>query len=433
MTQKRHYLFLFCVFFIFLPTTAPAQINSNLLLFKNFQPCSNSLISKFFPIHDVVTSTYSNWNWPPTEIVNPKASLLIELDNHLFFFGLQNLKKELSFSKLEKNDKIKNICINKNSKLPFLYIQTTESKLKKKDNGFYSFLHQGIKDEYEEFSILKDYFGSILYTNLEMMTGISFVTLEIKLTHEAIHLFGQSELQSSSPEFRAVNVVESKLPEEISSLESMVYFQNCNELSNTLVDMSSREYLQYKEKCSPMFKELVQNEICLDYKLIQIILNNRVPDESSRKEIHSLLSEIIDILRKRTALHDDGGLQLEWYWYLLEGVPQYVEQKISLKKYQDRIEDHYKSYCLGGEDHVGIFYPLLTGAAIWHGLEYIFDSRSEWEELAMPTEYNVKYSEFPEAWFEKFQAILDRFSKKININTLNGAVNEFKSNKSFFI
>jgi hypothetical protein len=417
MTQKRNYSFLFCVFFVFFSTTALAQIKPNLFLFKNFETCSKSTISKFNQIHNVVSSTYSSWNWPPIEIVKAKASLLIELENHLFFYGLQNLKKEFSVNELKKNNKIKYICINTNSNIPFLYIQTSGKKTKK-ENGFYSFLHQGIKDEFEEFSILKDYFGSILYTNLEMISEISLITLEIKLTHEAIHLFGQGELQNSSPEFMAVNVFENGELDKINSIETLIYFQNCSELSKTLVNISSREYLQYKEKCSPIFSELVQKEICLDYKLIQIILSSSEPDENSKNEIHSLLGEIKDTLRKRTELFNDQGLKLEWYWYILEGIPQYAEQKVSLNKNQDRIENHYKSYCLQGEDHDGIFYPLLTGAAIWHGLDFIFDDRSKWDELAIPSEYNVNKSEFPEAWFENFQAILDRASQKTNGNKL---------------
>jgi hypothetical protein len=251
-----------------------------------------------------------------------------------------------------------------------------------------------------------------------MISEISLITLEIKLTHEAIHLFGQGELQNSSPEFIAVNVFENGELDKINSIETLIYFQNCSELSKTLDNISSREYLQYKEKCSPIFSELVQKEICLDYKLIQIILSSSEPDENSKNEIHSLLGEIKDTLRKRTELFNDQGLKLEWYWYMLEGIPQYAEQKVSLNKNQDRIENHYKSYCLQGEDQDGIFYPLLTGAAIWHGLDFIFDDRSKWDELAIPSEYNVNKSEFPEAWFENFQAILDRASQKTNGNKL---------------
>lgn len=409
MTQKRNLIFLFCVFFILLPFSSFSQSSNKQYLYKNIEACSNSLVTKFAPLHNVVSSAYSGWQWHVTNKVREKATILIEFENNLFIYGLHNLKKELSANDLKTIGKSTSICIYRNANLPYLYIQRHHTKQNPKENGFYAFLHPGFDDQYGEISILKNYFGSILYTNLELMTEISYVTLEVKITHEAIHLFGQPELQNYQPEFK---INEEFIAKEDEVMPIATEEESCKLTKDSAQELSSRQYLQLKEKCSRSYNESVRNEICLDNKLIDIISNNRIPNKLTRNQVLTLMNEIKKELRQRTMLFDDQDLQLEWYWYLIEGVPQYLEQKVSLNKDIDRISNHYKSYCSKEDGYQGIFFPLLTGAAIWHGFEYLFDNTNHWDGLALPSEYNVKSSENSKEWFDEFQSILDKYKEQ---------------------
>jgi hypothetical protein len=97
-------------------------------------------------------------------------------------------------------------------------------------------------------------------------------------------------------------------------------------------------------------------------------------------------------------------------------VPQYLEQKVTINKNIDRISDHYQSYCNQVDGYGDVFYALLTGAAIWHGLEYLNDSRDDWDYLATQSEHNVRMAENATSWFDEFDAILNRIRLKIEID-----------------
>jgi len=419
MTQKRISRYLFCVFLLFFSLSSFAQNrkdNRNQHFYANIENCNDFLITKYSSIHNTVTTAYSNLEWRITEKVKEKSVLLIEYEDELFLYGLHNLKKELLISDLKSLSNRKNFCIYRNTKNPYLYIKKNELKKEKKENGFYVFLKPGISDQYQELIVLRNYFGPILYTNLELLTELSLKTLEIKITHEAVHLFGQEEIQNFSPEFKpflTLSNIDSNIDSRISISQKNIDF--CQLYSNSKDEIESREYLQFKEKCFFEFRKLVIKEICLAQNLIQIIIENK-KNKISQKQILNLLMQIKETLKMRTELFDDQGLQLEWYWYLVEGVPQYLEQKVTINKNIDRISDHYQSYCNQVDGYEDVFYALLTGAAIWHGLEYLNDSRDDWDYLATQSEHNVRMAENATSWFDEFDAILNRIRLKIEID-----------------
>ena len=81
---------------------------------------------------------------------------------------------------------------------------------------------------------------------------------------------------------------------------------------------------------------------------------------------------------------------LESYWYLLEGLPQYLDQNYLKKKNPQKLIRIYKNFCSDKDAQAKIFFPNMTGAALFMGVEYvfenIFDGDESWKE-ALKLEY----------------------------------------------
>ena len=119
------------------------------------------------------------------------------------------------------------------------------------------------------------YFNAILYTNFQHLATKSLTTAQQKIAHEGVHLFEQNEFINFSPEFNPkqdLQIYNSTLiPDDKFSIDA-----SCESLYSVAEQLDSREYLKFKEKCSPIFQEMVNSEICLDNKLIETIIENKI-------------------------------------------------------------------------------------------------------------------------------------------------------------
>lgn len=430
------FILLLC-FFLTYPISTFAQKDDNKSLFFNLKKCEVTIEKKYKQVQKSVASAYATWDWRITNNTRTKATILIEYKDEYFLFGLHNLKLQLQNKDLQQIENINNYCLVSTGDIPYLYISTNDTLKNYKGNSFYEFLFPNAKLKYPSLTPLLKYFNNVLYTNFEHLTSRSLISLQQKIVHEGVHLFEQEELLSYSPEFTPhiylQNFTNQDLPKPDlpnPELTPHIYLQNfanenipnnekiidelCTFLNATVDQLDSREYLKYKEKCLPNFQELVVNEICLGNKLMQTIIENKHPNKDSKKIVLDLMQELKNVFIKRTELYNDQDLLIELYWYLVEGVPQYLEQKISLEKDTNRISDYYGMYCEKGYKSADIFYALFTGASIWHGFDHLSNNSEKWEHLASQTLYNVRSAKAASDWIDEFQMILDEI-KSVSI------------------
>jgi len=75
--------------------------------------------------------------------------------------------------------------------------------------------------------------------------------------------------------------------------------------------------------------------------------------------------------------------EAEKFWYLVEGIPQYMDEQILIKNGSARdIVSSYRAHCSITQQTNDVFYPLLAGAALSHGLDFILGSREAWKNSA---------------------------------------------------
>jgi len=410
IAQKRVLISFFCAFFL-VSTTFANQANTN----REILHCnSRENNQNIFKINQSVQFVYKNWDWQLAKDLIDKSVILVQYENFWIIYGFHNAIEPSVLLKIKNStDKIY-ICIDKTNKIPYLLISKKNKPIANKEIHFFNFLYQHKNDTYNEYESIKKYFSRILLINLESTSSNSLEELELTVTHEAMHLFGQDNIQFFEPLYKFNKINHEQL---IVQNQSQIIEINECELQQSYIDrFSGREYLQYKEKCQFAFKKSVIQEMCLDLNLIDLIVKkNNIKDNESRLHAILLLKEILKEIENRSTIDGEDSFALEWYWYLMEGVPQYMEQRILLEKNQVRLISQYNSYCDQQNGYEEYFYPLLTGAAIWHGLDYVFESADEWVNLASQVVYNIPTNDNSKLWLNNLQKLLDNKINQLNI------------------
>jgi hypothetical protein len=353
-----------------------------------------------------VQYVYKNWDWELARELIDKSVILVEFKNYWILYGIHNINE--SFTPLNFENSIDTIfsCLNKSNKIPYLLINKKNTPKPGKENQFFHFLYKNQNDGLDEYTAVKKYFNRILLVNLESTSSNSLEELELTITHEALHLFGQDNIHFTEPFYKFNKINEDQL---IGINQNPRIITNGCELQQSSMDiLSSREYLQYKVNCHTAFNESVIKETCLDLNLLKFIVQtNNIKDNDTRLQAVFLLKEIIKEIEKRSTIDGEDRFALEWYWYLMEGVPQYMEQRILLEKNQQKLISQYQLYCKQENGYEEYFYPLLTGAAVWHGLDYLFESTDDWTNIARYPEYNFPSPTNSKLWFDSFHQLLN--------------------------
>ena len=396
----------------FLPYSFANQLNTGNIIEKCSQKEINNNIEK---INQSVQYVYNNWDWEIAKDLITKSTVLIQYENHWIIYGIHNLENPTNLSELKSSIDYTQFCLGNKSPYPYLLISKKNKPKHSKEIEFYNFLYPHHKDGLIEYALIKKYLGKTLLINLTSASDNLLEELELTITHEALHLFGQENIQFSEPlyAFQKINADQLMGGNPTTTIENNI----CEIQQSKIDEFTGREYLQYKEKCNNVFNKSIISEICLDYNLIKFITQtNNSKDNHSKIHVLFLLKEIILEIEKRSNINGDESFALEWYWYLMEGVPQYMEQRLLFKKNQTRLLSQYESYCEQRDGHQEYFYPLLTGSAIWHGLDYLFDSKNEWTHLAQQLEYNIPSNNNSKFWFNNFHALLNNKINQLNLN-----------------
>jgi len=406
IAQKRFLIFLFCVFF------SSASFANQPLANQAFKHCNERELNKDIKkINQSVQYVYKSWDWELASELIDKSVILVQFKNYWIIYGIHNNNESL----LNIENSIDNsfICTDKNFKIPYLLISKKYAPTPSIDNQFFNFLYQHQNNKLNEYKTIKKYFSRILLINLESTSSNSLEELELTVTHEAMHLFGQDNIQFFEPLYKFNKINHEQLI--VQNQSQIIEINQCELQQSTIDVLSSREYLQYKAKCHSAFNKSVIQEVCLDLNLLKFIVQTEnIIDNDSRLHAIFLLKEIIKEIENRSTVDGEGSFALEWYWYLIEGVPQYMEQRMLLKKNQPRLISQYQSFCEQKNSYEEYFYPLLTGAAVWHGLDYLFESTDDWINIARQAEYNISTTANSRFWFDNFNQLLNNKMNQLN-------------------
>jgi hypothetical protein len=414
MTQERKLIFL-SFFFVLKLSVVHAEDNYIKQNTNTLKVCSENMELKSYI--EILNNTYSNWDKKFIDSIHKKAVILFQTDSNYFLFTNQLKTDQFLIDKLIDTKSIKIICRSQiNDTVPFLIIKKDNQRKFESERLFY-FVYRGNKN-FNELDSLSKFFNRILLINATNADHIIKNEIELTIAHESIHLFSQNEIFDGIPPLRIEDVLVNENGNDKTNLEKINFEdEKCSFEINEIQKYSNREYLDFKYRCLPKFKELIQKEICLDKELINTIVNKNEDNNYSKFRTTIILIEIFKLLREKNNLYLDNNLALEWYWYLAEGLPQYFEQKILIKRRSTRILKNYDEHCsLANNSSDMFFYPLLTGSAIWHGLEFIYDSESEWGHLAEQTVENIPTISSSEDWIADRLSMLEKKLISINLN-----------------
>jgi len=311
--------------------------------------CAGIVIRQYAELHDIVMEAVDNSKWLDTYALKDNYSILIQTNGRLIFYhgrgdvNSEALNSKLMLETLSDSQKPK-VCIGKlpDRGIQFHYFIIDSLGIIPSKDDAYEFIYSlngesPLKSDY--FTKLANSFGKLLFIKLDNMDQSSLIEAGRTIIHEGMHLYGQQNIIAAQP-----------TPPDRS--------------------LSSRTYLQ---ALSPDFNNLVQKEICLDAKLVAKISKN--PDKN-RDEIIDILVDILAISSKRQDLFSTGPL--EAYWYVLEGLPQYLDQKYLMKKNSDKLVRLYENFCSDAQAQTKIFFPTLAGAAIFLAFDTIFKDEKSW-------------------------------------------------------
>jgi len=191
--------------------------------------------------------------------------------------------------------------------------------------------------------------GKFLYIEVGILDKTALVEIQRTIIHEGVHFFGQSNILISAP--------------KVSDVGS-----------------SSRELLIAEYRENDDFRLSVHRELCIGREILDKVFAESKPTKS---EIRSLLVHMVGIANDRRDGSRIDVKEAEKFWYLVEGIPQYMDQQILIKNGSASDIGHsYRIYCTSMQSPVDGFYPLLAGAALSHGLDFVLGSRDAWQNSA---------------------------------------------------
>lgn len=225
---------------------------------------------------------------------------------------------------------------------------------------------------------LSNYLGKYLIVNKISSSELGFDEVSRTIIHETMHLFGQERLILMEPEFNH--------------------------------EVSSRYYLENLIKINPQFQDEIRSQVCYSLDVLKLRLKNK-DAAYKKKQSAFLLSKLLKLNKSIKVNYGIG--EIENYWYLVEGIPEYYDHQVLVKHSPDRLLDIYRISCEQRDNNLNYFYPNLIGAAIFHA----------YEMLGSPVkpEFNL-FSEYKDikAWSFRLDSyiIKDKTSKKLRLTGL---------------
>jgi hypothetical protein len=184
--------------------------------------------------------------------------------------------------------------------------------------------------------------GEILVLQEKNLTKNTAEEIQRTIIHEGMHLYGQSWMVSNEPTVMGGKV-------------------------------SPRHYLEQLDSIESSYRDSVTQEICIDVQIMKLVQTGNI---DFKVTVNQKLKEVFEIILERQQKYNTSNA--EAYWYFVEGIPQYLDQKFIFKDNPQKIIDLYSNYCARSEGVQSGFYANYAGAAIFHGLEFVLGSTGAW-------------------------------------------------------
>ena len=302
-------------------------------------------------VPELVSTAVTGSNWHPDYALSKKYAIAIELPTAVFFF-LKLKQRQFVESDLKKISKL----IASNPKDVYCGDWKRENgsdsiaiiKLENRDSRWnpraYQFVTARSKptnkqDRWHHIALLA---GDTLVLQEKKLTKNTAEELQRTIIHEGMHLYGQPWMVSNEPTVMGGKV-------------------------------SPRNYLEQLDSTEGSYRDSVTQEICIDAQIMKLVQAGNI---DSKERVNQKLKEVFEIMLERQQKFNTSNA--EAYWYFVEGIPQYLDQNFIFQKNPQKIIDLYNSYCARSEGIQSGFYANYGGAAIIHGLEFVFGSTGAW-------------------------------------------------------
>lgn len=309
--------------------------------------------------------------------MNTAVSLVISDGQDVFLYTKRNIDFDVIKNIFGDQIKSKGECStaggNSDGLKTFIF-NASMSEESSVDRQF-EFVYPTIKDDNLYKNKLAIHLGKYLFINRMSSSELGFDEVSRTIVHESIHLFGQDRLILMEPQFD--------------------------------YEISSRSYLENLSKINPQFQDEIRIQICYSFDVLKLRLK-KGNVAYKKKQSAFLLSKLIK--SNRNAKVNYGIGEIENYWYLVEGIPEYYDHQVLVTHSPDRLLDIYRFSCEQRDKNLSYFYPNLIGAAIFHGYEMLGSP--------VKSEFNL-FSEFRDikAWSLRLDSyiIKDKNSKKLRL------------------
>ena len=327
---------------------------------RSAKPCARALLGDdTYKLVPLVQLAREHSRWPPShDLRDGNANIVISTPDQRILFSVEN-NRGLSadfyraYGRQSKN-KMVLTCLDSSSRptQPAVAIKNPQKRLGKERIDFL-FVYPGSKDSLVrdgvDLNAVAKAVGKFLYIEVGALDKRGLIELQRTIVHEGAHFFCQTELLAASP----------KGGDE---------------------GFSSRQLLMAQYRGNIDFRDSVDREICVAKELLEAVFSDT---KKNKSEVKSLLLKMIKIANDRRESSGTNVNDAEKFWYLVEGIPQYLDHAILIQNgAKSAIIDPFDAHCTNGERYTNAFYPLLAGAAIGHGLDFVLGSREAWKNSA---------------------------------------------------
>ena len=338
--------FMLCIFFLSLILGAAAAENAsdngerNTLPKKN-QNCAEGNNENTDYLNQRFSEAINLSKWNSEFDLSLKHTIIIYKNELLFIYSskeisLEDIRRTIDTKAVVINACVKNSEAQQNSNENFKIIVSLSKPLELTPANQFRFIYPPTKNlPASPIENLARKTGPILFITTYSNTSLEIEEIQRTVIHEGMHLFGQQELLILEPE-------------------------------NTQSRLSSREYLQQLAMLNESFKNDINKQICLASTIVQHKLKqSKVPDNGILLNIAELIE--LNLLNKDKYEIKD----IENYWILVEGIPEYLDHQILMKYAPERLIAIYQQACELRGLQPKSFYPNLIGAAIFHSFDII--------------------------------------------------------------
>ena len=327
---------------------------------QSAKPCTRDLLGEdVYKLSSLVQFGRGLSKWPPShDLSTGSANIVISTSEmHVLFSNNNNRAVSSDFYRAFQSQSQNNVALTclgavGDNGQPAAVIKKLPKRAAPEKLDFL-FVYPGtnnslVRDDVDLNAVAK-VVGKFLYVEAGKRDKHSLMEIQRTIVHEGVHFFGQNEILGSSPKGGDQG-------------------------------FSSRQFLIAKYRENIDFRASVVQELCVGKELLEAIF---IDTKNSREEVKTLLIKMIKIGNDRRDNSTINVKDAEEFWYLVEGIPQYLDHEILIRNgAKGALIDLFRPYCMKEEYNTSVFYPLLAGAAIAHGLDFVLGSREAWQGYA---------------------------------------------------